>query len=125
MEKLIQARQALARFGEVLELPYSEIVRDATLQRFEFTFEATSSAIQQWLKVRHGREAGSPKAAARALFAVGDCTEDQSVGFQKLTDFRNKTVHTYNESLANEVYVQRHALHRQLAELLDCLASST
>jgi nucleotidyltransferase substrate binding protein (TIGR01987 family) len=121
VEKLIQARQALVRFGELLERPFDDITRDATLQRFEFTFEATSAAIQQWLKVRHGREAGSPKGAARALFAVGDCTEEQSISFQKMTDFRNKTVHTYNENLADEVYALRHELHRQLAEILACL----
>lgn len=47
MEKLNQARQALTRFGEVLDLPFDAVIRDATLQRFEFTFEATSAAIQR------------------------------------------------------------------------------
>jgi nucleotidyltransferase substrate binding protein (TIGR01987 family) len=121
MEKLKQARQALLRFGEILEVPFSDLVRDATMQRFEFTFEATSAAIQEWLKVRHGREVRSPKAAARELFSVGDCTEFQSTQFLQLTDFRNKTVHTYNENLANEVYERRRELHSSLAELLDCL----
>jgi uncharacterized protein YutE (UPF0331/DUF86 family) len=121
VEKLIQARQALSRFGELMDLPYNDITRDATLQRFEFTFEATIAAIQQWLKVRHGRETASPEAAARELFAVRDCTEEQAAALRKLTDFRNKTVHTYNESLANEVYSLRRELHQQLSDILDCL----
>jgi uncharacterized protein YutE (UPF0331/DUF86 family) len=123
VEKLSQARKALSRFGEVLNMPFTEVTRDATLQRFEFTFEAASAAVQPWLKVCHGRETGSPKSAARALFAVGACSEAQSIAFQKLTDFRNKTVHTYNESLDDEVYAQRHDLHQQLSEILDSLTS--
>lgn len=121
MEKLIQARQAFSRFQEILDLPYDGIVRDAMLQRFEFTFEAIIAAMQQWLKVRHGREANSPKSAARALFAVGDCTEPQSVEFQMLTDLRNKTLYTYNENIANEIYARRHEIHRQFADILACM----
>jgi nucleotidyltransferase substrate binding protein (TIGR01987 family) len=121
MEKLTTARLALARFREILDETPSLIVRDATVQRFEFSFEAISAAMQSWLLDRHGREARSPKSAARELFAVGDCTEEQAISFQLLTDLRNKTVHTYNEALADDIYTRRHALYRDLADILDCL----
>ncbi|BBO16520.1 nucleotidyltransferase [Candidatus Brocadia pituitae] len=44
MERLVlrykDALRALHTLGEILQQPFSTIVRDATIQRFEYTFEA-------------------------------------------------------------------------------------
>ena len=50
MDKLISAEQALARFEAILADPrQDEIIRDASIQRFEFTSEICWKALQEVL----------------------------------------------------------------------------
>ena len=41
--------RALARLGEALSAPKSDLVRDAAIQRFEFTFELAWKTMKLWL----------------------------------------------------------------------------
>lgn len=96
-----QFEKALARLHEVLALPEDTIVRDALIQRFEFTFEAGWRAAYRWLRARGAdvsEEAFAvlPRAFAnRLLVNEGDWNE--------LRKMRNKTSHTYAEAVAVEV----------------------
>jgi len=56
----------------------SRIVRDASIQRFEYTFEALWKAAQTFLKQNEGVEAGSPKSAVRACFRAGLLGDEQA-----------------------------------------------
>jgi len=78
----------------------TRIERDAAIQRFEYSFEATWKAAQRYLQVVEGMVVGSPKATIRAsresgLLDVG--TTEQAL---VMADDRNLTAHTYNESVA-------------------------
>ena len=42
-------------------LPYSDVVRDATIQRFEFFFELLWKVVKTYLKEAHAIECASPK----------------------------------------------------------------
>jgi hypothetical protein len=44
-----QFHQALQRLQEPLAMPYSEVVRDGVIQRFEFTFELLWKTLQVYL----------------------------------------------------------------------------
>lgn len=82
MERLRQrcavARQAYARLLEAAPTPEADAIRrDASIQRFEFTFEAVWKAAQQYLRDVEGLDVGSPKAAARACGDVGLLTRDE------------------------------------------------
>jgi hypothetical protein len=46
-------------------------VRDAAIQRFEYTFEATWKAAQIYLRQVEGLEVGSPKGVLRLSLQVG------------------------------------------------------
>lgn len=70
-ERLRVARQALATLQEALGQPKSAIVRDATIQRFEYTFEAFWKAAQLHLRIAESLELGSPKSVVRAARQVG------------------------------------------------------
>ncbi|MCC7210609.1 MAG: hypothetical protein E3K40_08815 [Candidatus Brocadia sp.] len=54
MERLVlrykDALRALHTLGEILQQPFSVIVRDATIQRFEYTFEALWKFLKEYLK---------------------------------------------------------------------------
>ena len=41
----------------------TRVERDAAIQRFEYSFEATWKAAQRFLQIMEGIEVGSPKAA--------------------------------------------------------------
>lgn len=96
-----QFEKALARLHALLPEPETEIVRDALIQRFEFTFEAAWRAAYRWLRARGAdvnEEAFAvlPRAFANRLIANdGDWSE--------LRKKRNLTSHTYQEQLAVEV----------------------
>lgn len=103
-ERLIITKRALISFNEILQTPYSKIVRDAAIQRFEFTLEAIWKLAQNYLYTYDGLDLGSPKSVFRGCFQVGLLNELQtSMALQAVTD-RNLTVHTYNEELAMEIY---------------------
>jgi nucleotidyltransferase substrate binding protein (TIGR01987 family) len=94
--------KALDRLKEVLAEPIeTTIVRDALIQRFEFTFEAAWKAMYRWLRARGNdvdEEAAAviPEAFARRLIS-------DEKGWGQMRKFRNKTSHTYDEAIAIEV----------------------
>ena len=93
--------KALARLHEVLAQPENEFIRDATIQRFEFTFEAAWKAMYRWLRVRGvdlDEDAYStiPEAFKRRLI-----TEEKRWG--EMRKYRNLTSRTYHQPLAIEV----------------------
>ncbi|MBI5243075.1 MAG: nucleotidyltransferase substrate binding protein [Elusimicrobia bacterium] len=98
------AEKALASLEAVLKVPFSEIVRDAAIQRFEYTFEAFWKFAQESLKVHEGRICASPKACFRELFSAGILTEKETERCLIMTDKRNETSHTYKEKVAKAIY---------------------
>ena len=79
-------------------------MRDAAIQRFEYTFEAVWKAAKRYLSVIEGLEIGSPKGVARACFQVGILSEAEVRLSLEMIDDRNLTVHTYNEGLARQIF---------------------
>ena len=62
-ERQTAVYNAAARLNEVAALPESDIVRDAAIQRFEFTFELVWKTLQLYLE--------QFKAAQSLSFTVG------------------------------------------------------
>ncbi|WP_374364997.1 HI0074 family nucleotidyltransferase substrate-binding subunit [Piscinibacter sp.] len=92
---------ALARLHEVLALSETTVVRDALIQRFEFTFEAGWRAAYRWLRARGADVAEEafavlPRAFANKLIA-------DEAAWSEMRRRRNLTSHTYQEQLAIEV----------------------
>jgi hypothetical protein len=70
-ERLAAARKAIGTLEAILKEPKSPIVRDASIQRFEYSFEALWKSTQLYLRLVDSLEAGSPKAVFRASMQVG------------------------------------------------------
>ena len=89
--------QALTRLDEALDRPEDPIVRDACIQRFEFTFEMAWKAVQAQA-MAEGLECVSPRDCFRTAFQLG-LVEHDTRGMAMVED-RNRTAHTYDEKAA-------------------------
>ena len=98
------AVKALATLKEITKQPFSVIVRDASIQRFEYTFEAFWKFVREYLKEKEGVVANSPKSCFKELFSLGLANEEETVELQEMTDKRNDTSHTYKEEVAQSIY---------------------
>jgi nucleotidyltransferase substrate binding protein (TIGR01987 family) len=100
-EKALSALQSILRHKKV-----TDIYRDAAIQRFEFTYEATWKAAQIYLDRAEGIHQTSPRSVVRACLQVGVLSDSQAeVAFMAIED-RNLSVHTYNENLALALYAR-------------------
>jgi len=54
-------KRALDTFKEILNEPFSIIVRDAAIQRFEYSFEAIWKLLKEYLNKKEGIICNSPK----------------------------------------------------------------
>lgn len=104
MEKVNQFEKALKSLKEAMDIEYSDIVRDSVIKRFEYTFDLAWKSIKNFLFDIHGIVCNSPKQCIRKLYGLEYLNEDDTELFIKMVDDRNSIVHTYLESLADEIY---------------------
>lgn len=89
---------------------------DATIQRFEFTFELANKFLKDYF-LDKGIVLNYPKEIIKEAFAIG-LIDNESLWVQMLND-RNMTVHTYNEKLADEIYQRIKDYVPELKKLID------
>ena len=111
MEHLIQrlqtAQQALGTLEELsgIKKP-SEVERDAAIQRFEYTVEASWKAARNFLRTVEGIESNSPKGVIRRLRENGLLSEEEAILALEMIDDRNLTSHTYNKEIAEALFAR-------------------
>lgn len=103
-ERQLEVKDAAARLAEAAVLPESDLIRDAVIQRFEFTFEVLWKTLKLYLE-RQGDECGGPRPTLKKAFAEGLIVtpEEADVWLQMLED-RNLTSHAYDRALAARIY---------------------
>lgn len=101
---LTDLNQALSRWEEALKEPFSELVRDATIQRFEFSFERLWKVAKVFLKEAEGVDCASPKSCFRQLRNTLKLTDEEVEQLLIMVDDRNDSVHLYSEKMADELY---------------------
>lgn len=102
--KIDQFEAASKSLQELFSETKSLIVRDATIQRFEYTVETFWKMLKVYLLEIEGVDAVSPKSVMREarnakLFSDGDV----ALSLQMIDD-RNISTHLYNEAMAEQVY---------------------
>jgi len=97
-----QYGNALARLQDVLAQEKTEFMRDAAIQRFEFTFDLSWKLLKAYLEQEKGIICRSSKDCFREAYAQGVIEYDTQ--WLTLTDMRNRTSHIYNEKMADEIY---------------------
>lgn len=94
-------KNAFSRLKEALALRKTMINRDATIQRFEFTFELAWKLMQSANRY-FGQECHSPRECIR-IAAQNELIADPKPWFEYLEE-RNTASHVYDEAEADEVY---------------------
>ena len=94
--------KALLQLSDALEQAESPIVRDACLQRFEFSYELLWKTLKIFLEEIHGVRAVSPRQVFKEAFALSLIEKEQI--FIEMIESRNTLSHTYNEGQAMKIY---------------------
>jgi nucleotidyltransferase substrate binding protein (TIGR01987 family) len=122
--KLEDAKKAIVTLEEILMEKYSKIVRDATIQRFEYTFEVAWKLLKEYLYHKEGIVCNSPKSCFREAFSVGLLNEEETVLFIQMTDDRNLTSHTYDEEIAENLYKKIKNYYALLKSLIERISNN-
>ncbi len=93
--------RAVERLGEALLLPPEIINQDATIQRFEFTFELSWKTMQAILRDKVV-DAYGIRTVIREAARIG-IIDDPVVWF-KFLEHRNISTHTYKEDEVRSIY---------------------
>ncbi|MCD4812979.1 nucleotidyltransferase substrate binding protein [bacterium] len=103
-EKTRQLEQALNKWQAALEAAFTDLNRDAAIQRFEFSFELLWKSIKLYLKEIEKIGCHSPRSCFREIKPIFNLSEDEVETCLKMADDRNYSVHTYSEKMADALY---------------------
>jgi nucleotidyltransferase substrate binding protein (TIGR01987 family) len=125
-EKIILTplEKAILTLEEALNLPKDVIVRDATIQRFEYTFELSVKFLKRYLETLpegHDVDLLNYRDLIR-LGAEAGIIEDTEAWFL-YREARNITSHAYNENKAEDVYNAAKKFNVDAKKLLSNLQS--
>lgn len=117
--KLEPLRQAVVSLKTALAQPKDEFVRDAVIQRFEYTFELAWKALKRYLKWYSGIEEYNIKNLFR------EAAKEKLIGSVEnwfvYHKARNLTSHTYDEATAEETYLIAERFAQDVTVLLNHL----
>lgn len=87
---------------EDLGIVLNEMIREGLIQRFEYTHELAWNVMKDYAEYQGNPNIGGSRDAVREAFklhliSLGEVWMD-------MIGSRNKTSHTYNEEIANEIY---------------------
>ena len=112
-------RASASRLAEAIIQSETELIRDATIQRFEFTFEVILKTLKLYLE-RQGYECGGPRPTFKKAFAENLIqTPEKADCWLQMLEERNLTSHAYDEALARQIYQN---IVQQYAALLSRMA---
>lgn len=100
-ETINSFNKSFERFKEILGEEKTVANRDSAIKRFEFTEELAWKSVQKFLR-NQKIVCRSPKECFQEAFKFGLVTDNPK--WLEMMEDRNKTVHTYDEIFADEVY---------------------
>ncbi len=102
--KLVDLDRALDRLQQSLlrDAERDDLVVDATIKRFEFTYELAWKLMKAYLEYNGNLDGNSPRRAIQEAFKIGILPSGD--GWLEMLEDRNRTTHTYDEQTAKEIY---------------------
>lgn len=79
-----------------------EIIKEGLIQRFEYTHELAWNVMKDYAKYQGNFEVGGSRDATREAFQL-NLVSDGKI-WMDMIGSRNKTSHTYDEDIADEIY---------------------
>jgi nucleotidyltransferase substrate binding protein (TIGR01987 family) len=119
---LTSLKKAVSSLELALAQKKDEFIRDSVIQRFEYTYELSWKFLSRHLEQDLGSDSVD-KFSRRDLYRVGaekGLIDDPSKWFEYHTA-RNMTSHTYNMSVADQVYDVAQQFSKDAHMLLDRL----
>jgi len=113
-------KKANQRLKEAIKAKPTRMNKDATIQRFEFTFELSWKTLQEYIRDQ-GFDCKSPKSCFREAARL-ELIDDPQRWFDYLRA-RNLIAHTYNEKLADRIYRKACKFPKELDDLLKKIKS--
>ena len=95
--------EATKRFEEALAMPFSEIVRDSAIKRFELCFDLAWKSAKEKLRGEN-IECLSPKSCFSEALRAKILPVELEPNANRLLEDRNLSVHTYDSDTADEIY---------------------
>ena len=123
-----QTQRALTSLEELVS-KYSEnqtdvILRDALIQRFEYSTEAFWKYLKAYLQTEHNLSANSPREVIRTGLTAKLYSEETSQELLQMLDDRNLTSHTYVEELAESIAHRIPNYSKNMCEVINRLLRS-
>ena len=123
-----QTERALASLLELvpqyLESKENIILRDAMIQRFEYSTEAFWKFLKAYLLTEHNLSANSPRDVIRTGLKAKLYSEEISKELLQMLDDRNLTSHTYVEHLAESIAGRIPAYSKNMHAVLNQLSNT-
>lgn len=104
--KLQEFKKALDTLQEALDIfdIKNILVRDATIKRFEYSYELCWKTSKAFLKEQKGELVIAPKECFKSLGKHGVLSPEEVELSLNLVDDRNETTHAYGEKFIQELY---------------------
>ena len=122
-----QTERALASLLELvpqyLESKENIILRDAMIQRFEYSTEAFLKFLKAYLLTEHNLSANSPREVIRMGLNAKLYGEEISKELLQMLDDRNLTSHTYVEELAETIAGSIPAYSKNIEKVMQQLSN--
>ena len=123
-----QTERALASLQELvpsyLEDKENIILRDAMIQRFEYSTEAFWKYLKAYLLTEHNLSANSPREVIRTGLKASLYKEEISKELLQMLDDRNLTSHTYVEELAESIAGRIPAYSKNMHAVMNQLSNT-
>ena len=104
-QRLVNYTKALAQLTDAIQLAtqrsLSELEKQGLIQAFEFTHELAWNVIKDYFFYQGNTNITGSRDAVREAYNKGLLTDGE--GWMEMIVSRNKTSHTYNQAIANEI----------------------
>ena len=115
--------EAVQGLEEVLQKPKDEFMRDSAIKRFELAFDLAWKSTKAFSE-KEGLSCTSPVSCFKEAYRQGLIGYDD-IWIKGFVETRNKTVHTYDEKLAEEVYAALPNILESFRKLLKFLEDAS
>jgi nucleotidyltransferase substrate binding protein (TIGR01987 family) len=110
--------RAVLRLQEAVAAKESDLKIDATIQRFEFTFELAWKTLKRALLLE-GEICKTPRECLKAAFRLGLLDDEEQ--WLSMLDDRNAMAHIYDETAAKEIFSRIPGYYLAFAKLVEVL----